>query len=108
MRLRRPGDFRNVWNNGRSWAHPFFILWVLPNDTHVTRIGLTASKKVGNAVVRNRARRIMREAMRTIYPDVQPGLDIVLVGRKSIVQASSDDVRQGLIQLLNRHKLMKN
>lgn len=105
MRLRRPVDFRQVWAGGRSWAHPLFILWALPNDLGKVRIGLTASRKVGKAVARNRARRLLREAARRLYPHIVTGWDIVLVARVSLLEAREPQVESALEQLLRRAAL---
>ncbi|HNT77614.1 MAG TPA: ribonuclease P protein component [Anaerolineae bacterium] len=105
MRLRRSADFRQVWAGGRSWAHPLCILWALPNHLGTVRIGLTASRKVGNAVARNRARRLLREAARRLYPRIVTGWDIVLVARASLLAVGEPQVEAGLEQLLHRAAL---
>lgn len=108
MRLRRPQQFRQVWAGGRSWAHPLFILWALPNDVGRARVGFTASRKVGNAVARNRARRLLREATRHCYPNIQPGWDLVLVARSSLPQAREQEVEAALRDLLTRAALIQS
>lgn len=105
MRLRRSEDFRRVWKTGRSWAHSLFVLWVAPNRLSRSRVGLTASRKVGNAVARNRARRLLREAARRAYPRIPDGWDIVLVARSSLVKAQMQQVYQALEMLLRRADL---
>ncbi len=100
MRLRRPEDFRHVWSTGRSWAHPLFILWALPNDGNRIRVGITASRKIGNAVTRNRARRLLREAARHLYGHMVSGWDLVLVARTSLVEAQEPQVESALRHVL--------
>ncbi|MBN1247824.1 MAG: ribonuclease P protein component [Anaerolineae bacterium] len=107
MRLRRPEDFRRVWSEGRSWAHPLFILWGRPNALSHTRVGITASRKVGGAVARNRARRLLREAARHLYSDTADGWDIVLVARSMILDASEGQVEAGLKLALDRAQLLR-
>ncbi|HOT92790.1 MAG TPA: ribonuclease P protein component [Anaerolineae bacterium] len=101
MRLRRPEDFRRVWSEGRSWAHPLLILWALPNDFQRVRVGITASRKIGNAVARNRARRLLREAARRLYAYIGHGWDLVLVARAPIVEAKEPQVENALRQMLS-------
>ena len=101
MRLRRPGEFRRVWSAGRSWAHAWFVLWALPNDLDYVRVGITASRKVGNAVARNRARRLLREATRHLYPHIATGWDLVLVARSALVTAKEPQVESALQSMLN-------
>ncbi|HQE92763.1 MAG TPA: ribonuclease P protein component [Anaerolineae bacterium] len=100
MRLRRPEDFRTVWSAGRSWAHPWFILWALPNESNRVRVGITAGRKVGNAVARNRARRLLREAARHLYGSMVTGWDLVLVARASIVNVQAPQVESALRHVL--------
>ena len=105
MRLRRPHEFRRVWSRGRSWGHSLFILWALPNDMQCVRIGITASKKVGNAVERNRAQRLLREAVRHLYGHVMVGWDLVLVARSSLLKVKEPQVESALQQMLQRAEL---
>jgi len=107
MRLRRPAEFRLVWSTGRSWAHPLFILWGMPNGLDHTRVGITASRKVGNAVKRNRARRLLREAVRRLYSNIAPGWDVVLVARSPLCMVKEPQVEVDLRQCLLRAKLWR-
>lgn len=101
MRLRRPEEFRRLWSTGRSWAHAWFILWALPNDLDHVRVGITASRKVGNAVARNRARRLLREATRHLYPRISTGWDLVLVARPALVTVKEPRVESALQSMLD-------
>lgn len=101
MRLRRPEAFRRVWSAGRSWVHAWFVLWALPNDLDHVRVGITASRKVGNAVARNRARRLLREATRHLYPHIATGWDLVLVARPALVKVKEPQVESALQSTLN-------
>lgn len=98
MRLRRPQEFQQVWNGGRSWAHPLFILRAAPHPGMPLRIGITASRKVGNAVARNRARRLLREAARHLYPALIQGWDVVLIARSPLLRAKMPEVLTALEQ----------
>jgi len=69
-------------------------------------VGITASRKVGNAVERNRARRLLREAARNLYRDVAGGWDLVLVARTPVTAARESEVRTVLGVLLQRADLL--
>lgn len=105
MRLRRPGDFRRVWAEGRAWAHPLFIVRGRPNGSERTRIGITASRKIGGSVQRNRARRLLREAARKLYADIVPGWDLVLIARRGLLEVGEPEVTIALRNVLRQAEL---
>lgn len=79
--LKRNNDFLRLYRRGKSVVDSHVICYAAPNRTDKVRLGLTTSKKIGNAVSRNRARRVLRAAFREVYPMIKPGYDIVLVAR---------------------------
>ena len=101
-RLRRPGEVRRVYDEGRSWSHPLLALVARPNGSVCTRLGFTASRSVGTAVVRNRARRLMREAARHLRPGIKAGWDVMLVARTRIAGAKEPQVEAALAALLRQ------
>lgn len=108
MRLQRSPDFQRVWKEGQSWAHPLFILWAAPNGLSRTRIGFIASRKVGNAVARNRARRLLREAVRHLYSHIPAGWDLILIARRKIATVKAQVVQSALGATLQRADLWRS
>jgi ribonuclease P protein component len=88
-RLRANRDFARVRGVGRSWAHPLLVLLAVrgPVAGAPTRVGVSATKRVGNAVTRNRAKRRVREAVRACYAELPPGWDVVLIIRPAAAAA---------------------
>ena len=101
-RLRRSEDVRRVYDEGKAWVHPLLVLVARPNELDVSRVAFVAGRRVGNAVARNRAKRLMREAARALFPRVGPGWDIVLVGRRRIEDVKSPQVGTALASLVER------
>lgn len=82
MPLTENHEYKRVYARGKSAVRPALVLYCLRNKkVKQARVGITASKKIGNAVKRNRARRLLRESIRALYPQLKPGYDLVLVSR---------------------------
>ncbi|HKY55560.1 MAG TPA: ribonuclease P protein component [Anaerolineales bacterium] len=105
FRLTRSEDFKRVRRSGKSYAHPLVVLIVQTHDQPRVKVGVTAGRTVGTAVYRNRAKRLLREAMRTLLPDIAPGLDLILIARPGLVSATLEDTRRALLNLLQRAQI---
>ena len=108
FRLTRSTDFKRVRRDGKSNAHPLIVLVALENQLSITRVGVTAGKRVGNAVKRNRAKRLMRAAARVLHPNIKKGYDIIIIARKPIIQSKMPQVRAALQGLLERAQLIED
>jgi len=107
IRLRRAADFERLRREGRSWSHPLLVLVACRNGLGLTRVGVTASRKVGKAVRRNRAKRLLREAARRLHPHLEPGWDLLLIARPEILRVKEPQVRRALALLAAEAGLMK-
>ena len=92
--LNRNGDFRRVYSRGKSYTNPVLVTYVMKNRAGICRIGITATKKTGNAVERNRARRVIRAAYHNIVSDVDGEWDIVFVARSHTGECKSTYIEQ--------------
>ena len=103
----RNNDFRRIYARGKSYVSPLVVVYALKNRTKNVRVVITTSKKVGNAVQRNRSRRVIREAFRALAPRVRPGFDLVLVARGKTPYVKSTDVRRQLERQLQAAGLLR-
>lgn len=108
LRLTSPTDFERVRRDGRSYAHPLVVLAACRAEPAQTasRLGVTAGRSVGSAVRRNRAKRLMREAARSLAPRIASGWDLVLIGRAPLLGCKMPEVREAVAQLLRRARLL--
>ncbi len=83
-------EFQRLYRRGKSIVRPTLVMYCIKGKEGQTRLGITAGKKVGNAVCRNRAKRRLRELFRTVQKDIKPGFDICIVARNRILTASYD------------------
>jgi ribonuclease P protein component len=90
-RLRRGEDIRRVMRHGSRLGQGRVVLYVLPVEQG-TRVACVCGRRVGTAVARNRARRLMREAWRALVPGLRGGFDIVVLARPEIEGAAMGDV----------------
>ena len=100
--LNKNRDFSRAYARGKSYVHPHLVLYVAKNRLGHTRVGLTATKKVGGAVQRNRARRVLRAALAEHLPRDIGGYDIILVARGATPHLKSTQVGRSLAALLRR------
>ena len=91
--LKLNGDFRRVYGRGKSLTAPALVTYALRNRAGKCRYGITASKKVGNAVQRNRSRRVIREAFRTLDEPLRGNWDLVFVARGRTKHMSSREIQ---------------
>lgn len=85
-------EFKRAYYQGKSKATPFFVCYVIKNRGCGVRYGITTSKKIGNAVERNRARRVIRAAFFSILSKTENHRDYVFVARERILSAKSYQV----------------
>ena len=100
--LSRPQDFVAVQGSGLSKSIPLLTARFLRTDLETTRFGLSTGRKLGGAVVRNRVRRRLREALRVMAPSFQPGWDVLIIARPAIVEADHATLVGALRRLLHR------
>ena len=105
-RLRKSAQFERVRKEGRTWGSGLLVLNAAPNAEGVVRCGFITGKKIGKAVERNRAKRLIREAIRLRLPHVTPGYDLVWIARAPIAGATLWDVLAAVDNLLKRSRTL--
>ena len=104
-RLTTSKQFSQVHREGLSIANRLLVVRVLANGLGHSRFGFLVSKRIGNAVVRNRVKRILREVVR--LTPVKPGWDAVFIARRDTSQADFQQLKQAAENLLRRTQLVE-
>lgn len=106
--LRRQKDFSAIYKNGKSFGGRYLVLFCRKNGLKYNRLGYLASKKVGNSVVRNRARRLMRESYRQTESKLQQGYDLIFIARNGIQKVKCNDVCRCMRSLFKKAGIFKD
>jgi ribonuclease P protein component len=105
QRLTHKSQYTTVYTHGKSWAKGLLVMKAVPNGLEISRFGFSVSKRVGNAVVRNRVRRRLRECLRlTLHT---PGWDVVFIARSPASKADYHQIEQAVDELMWRAKLLE-
>ena len=104
-RLTKPQQYAAVYSKGSSWTSSLLVMKTLPNGLTSSRYGLSVSKRVGGAVIRNRIKRLLREILRSM--PIIPARDVVFIIRPAASTADYASLREAVEDLLSRASLLK-
>ena len=107
--LRNREDFNNLYRKGKSSGSKYVVVFYIKNNLDFSRKAFLASKKVGGAVSRNRAKRLMKEAFRQLEPNVPIGYDFLFVARNTITEDNCNcaDVKKSIEAAIARAGISK-
>lgn len=100
--LKENWDFSRLYKRGKSFVSPVLVTYVLKNKSDNLRFGITTGKKLGKAVKRTRARRVIRASYYTLYPNIKQGYDFVFVARGKTPYVKSQVVLKAMKQHLKQ------
>jgi ribonuclease P protein component len=107
-RLKKNEQFQEVFQRGSSAANKQFVLYTAKQEGPAAfRAGISVSKKIGNAVIRNRVKRLIREAVARLENRIPQGLDLVIIARPGVEAMSLEAIEQSLLHVMKRAKVIK-
>lgn len=107
--LNHNGDFRRIYSRGHTYTNPALVTYLIKNRAGICRIGITSSKKIGNAVERNKSRRLVRAAFREIYKEYSEalrGYDLIFVCRVKTRYKKSTEIKKIMLQQLKEANII--
>jgi ribonuclease P protein component len=108
-RIKKNKEFQEIFKNGKSVANRQFVIYTLnkPNQSHF-RIGLSVSKKIGNAVTRNRIKRYVRQTFHELDGQLHNETDYIIIARKPTAEMDFFEVKKSLMHVLKLARVLKN
>ena len=106
-KLKKRWEFQRGYRKGQKYWNREFVIYVYQNTVNSTRLGITASKKIGKSVHRNRAKRLIREVFRLSKERIYPGFDIIVVGRSPSTHLRYQDAQKALLRLFHKAHIMR-
>lgn len=109
QRIKKNREFQLVFKNGKSFANRQFVVYrYQKKGQEKFRIGLSVSKKVGNAVTRNRIKRYIRQTFLELKDDVHPEYDYIIIARKGAATIDFHETKKSLQHVLRIARVLKN
>lgn len=105
--VKKNEEFSYIYKNGKSFANKNLVMYVVKHDNYPCRIGISASKKVGNSVVRHRVTRLVRECFRLNEDKLKEPVDIVVVVRATAKDFNFAQMQSAYLHLCKMHKILK-
>lgn len=105
--ITRNNRFLWLYRKGKSRVSPFIVIYAAKNRTKTVRIGITAGKKLGSAVVRNRSKRVIREAVYPLYGRLLPSYDYIFVARSKTARMKSHELNRVIEKMLSEGGLIE-
>ena len=99
--------FRRSYRRGKELVSPYFVIYATPNRRVMPRLGITVGKKLGGAVKRNRAKRVITAAFRQCLPYIKPNYDFIIVARTRILDVKSTVVADSMLKLMRQANILK-
>lgn len=100
--IKKNDDFRLVYRKGKACANEALVMYAMLNGGEQNRIGISASKKIGNSIVRHHIARVLRECFRLHLNEVKPGYDIVVVARQPAAKLGYNEMSGFYLDLCSR------
>jgi len=107
-RVKRNSEFQDILRTGKSFANRELVIYYKKSkDQDHFRIGISVGKKIGNAVTRNRIKRLIREAFTQFNDKIIPEVDIIIIARKPTIHMDGNQMKRSISHLLKKQRLFK-
>jgi len=108
QKLKKNYEFKKVYNEGRYYVEKYVVMYIVMNNSASNRVGFSVSKKVGNSVVRNRVKRLMKEIYRQYAMNMKLGYDLVFTARVGSGSVDYSNIEKNIKSIIKKAKLQKS
>ncbi len=105
LRLKDPGRIEELRREGTAWSNPYLVLLGLPGEPGKLRVAFSSSRKIGKIARRNRARRLLREAVRLNQHHIKKGWDLLFIAKAGLAEASFEQAQEAVKEVLKKARL---
>lgn len=106
FRLTKSAEYKRVRRYGKSFAHPLIVLITLPNDLDHSQIAVSTGRSMGNAVVRNRAKRRIRACLQPMIEQIVPGWNLIFIARRPIILSDFQQLNNAVVEVLVKANIL--
>ncbi|SEF98057.1 ribonuclease P protein component [Caloramator fervidus] len=106
-RIRKNKHFRLIYSRGKSYSDDILVVYIFKNKSNINRLGISVSKKIGKSVVRNRVKRLIREAFRVNKDKFKVGYDIIFVARSKSAKSNFHEIEKSIFNVLKKAGILK-
>jgi ribonuclease P protein component len=107
-KLKKNYEFKKVYTEGRYYVEKFVVMYIIVNNSASNRVGFSVSKKVGNSVIRNKVKRLMKEVYRKYADNNKIGFDIVFTARVGSGSVDYKTIENNIMSIMRKAKLKKS
>ena len=107
FRVKREKDFKAIFKDGTSFANRKFVVYQLENQQNHFRVGLSVSKKLGNAVTRNQIKRRIRHILLSVREHLADNVDFIVIARKGVESLDYAEMEKNLLHVLKLSKIYR-
>jgi len=104
--LKKDTDFRKIYKHGKSFANKYLVIYILKNNLNINRVGFSVSKKVGNSIIRNKVRRLLKESYRlSCDGNIEVGYDFIFIARIPCNESDYKTIQKSMINVVKKTKI---
>lgn len=105
--IKKNEDFHKIIKLGKVYTSRYLVLYILPYNGNINRVGFTVTRKIKGSVKRNRIRRLMRECFRLNHNIIKQGYEMIFIAKQSALEATYYEIKDSILELFKKAKILE-